>query len=76
MEEYRYYLWNSIYAGQFDKELFIAISTEIINKLNLSDYIKRIIINNFSNEYGGAYSDKGDIVINENQKNFRYYWIL
>lgn len=68
MEEYRRDLINSICAEKFDRELFRAISTEIINKLNLSDYIKNIVLSNDLNKwYGGSYSYKGDIVINENQ---------
>ena len=56
MEEYRKDLLHSIYAGQFDKELFIAISTEIINQLNLSDYIKNIVLSSDLNKgYGGSY---------------------
>lgn len=68
MEEYRRNLINSICAEKFDRELFRAISTEIINQLNLSDYIKNIVLSNDLNKgYGGSYSYKGDIVINENQ---------
>ena len=44
MEEYRRDLINSICAEKFDRELFRAISTEIINQLNLSDYIKNIVL--------------------------------
>ena len=44
MEEYRRDLINSICAEKFDRELFKAISTEIINQLNLSDYIKNIVL--------------------------------
>lgn len=50
MEEYRRNLINSICAEKFDRELFRAISTEIINQLNLSDYIKNIVLSNDLNK--------------------------